>query len=328
MQTVLSEESSWRSSILSDEVFPCRICLDNTVTVMSNPLINPCTCSGSMGNVNLNCLRKWVRQKVKVTMKRGITIIKWQSLYCELCKTPYPYAIYFYDDIYELIRIHPVKAPYAVFEGTQNGHTVLYAVSFSEKPYIKIGNSIEADLFIDDKTISVRHSILTLNNDGLKIEDDNSRFGTLKKLNEPLILKENYTASIQITNILCQFTLKRKRGFLSCFRGKQNNIKYTNTENEINNISFTSCFPDNGRHSLLIVNKQKYRKMIKREEMDKEDKSNFDFDEGPLCLNSISLYAKFQKTLKSIKYKDGAKYLYNCEMRIPTGDTADYIIGE
>jgi hypothetical protein len=64
-----------------------------------------------MGNINLNCLRKWIEQKVSIKLKAYVITIVWKSLHCELCKAAYPFAVCFDGNIYEVIKI-----PFVVFE--------------------------------------------------------------------------------------------------------------------------------------------------------------------------------------------------------------------
>ncbi|KAA8581316.1 hypothetical protein FQN60_002897 [Etheostoma spectabile] len=54
-----------------EEGEPCRICHSGESSPTS-PLMSPCLCSGSMPFVHLNCLKKWIRTKVRV-----------RALYCQ-----------------------------------------------------------------------------------------------------------------------------------------------------------------------------------------------------------------------------------------------------
>ena len=120
---------------------PCRICLGEEISDLSNPIITPCKCSGSMGCIHLNCLRKWIRLKITITSTSSVTSIAWKTLTCELCKTPYPYAVYFDGNIHELISIPRPRTPYAVFESAAKAgddSSSVYIVSFSEEQKLRI----------------------------------------------------------------------------------------------------------------------------------------------------------------------------------------------
>ena len=63
----------------------CRICLSEESS-SSDPLINPCKCSGSMKWIHLECLRKWLINKIEIVEDDVIRIYAWKDLNCELCK--------------------------------------------------------------------------------------------------------------------------------------------------------------------------------------------------------------------------------------------------
>lgn len=98
------------------DISPCRICLGDDLRDLENPLITPCKCSGSMKFIHLECLKSWIKQRVTITQKQNSINIYWKSLSCELCKSPYPFAIYFQGRIFELIKVTPPKKPYIVLE--------------------------------------------------------------------------------------------------------------------------------------------------------------------------------------------------------------------
>ena len=74
----------------SMETYPkiCRICLSEE-NESSDPLINPCKCSGSMKYIHLECLRKWLINKIEIVEDEVIRIYAWKDLNCELCKGPF-----------------------------------------------------------------------------------------------------------------------------------------------------------------------------------------------------------------------------------------------
>ena len=64
----------------------CRICLSDE-SVVEDPLVNPCDCSGSSGLTHISCLRKWfankiVRYKTFLSYSFNLNIMK-----CEICKS-------------------------------------------------------------------------------------------------------------------------------------------------------------------------------------------------------------------------------------------------
>ena len=71
------------SEAVTAEVPVCRFCLDDTITA-NNPFIHPCVCKGSVENVHLRCLLRWVYQ-------RGVG--RPLNDECNMCKTLYVYEI-------------------------------------------------------------------------------------------------------------------------------------------------------------------------------------------------------------------------------------------
>lgn len=80
-------------------------------------------------------------QKVEIKKYGCITMIMWKNLNCELCSTPYPFAVKFENRLFELIPIKPPNPPYAVFEIFSKNEEIsigLYIISFSAKDTLKI----------------------------------------------------------------------------------------------------------------------------------------------------------------------------------------------
>jgi len=80
-----------QDDILNDSGKLCRICLDeeDTSDVSGiNPLITPCTCSGSMRHIHVKCVREWLDSKKQHQQLDGVYSYYWEELSCELCKSP------------------------------------------------------------------------------------------------------------------------------------------------------------------------------------------------------------------------------------------------
>ncbi len=64
---------------------------------MTNPLINPCKCSGTMKYIHLQCLKQWYKilifrlhSKINIKENSHLTIYSFPSIECELCKSLIP----------------------------------------------------------------------------------------------------------------------------------------------------------------------------------------------------------------------------------------------
>ncbi len=69
----------------------CRICYCDEKE-MESPLIQPCSCSGTMRYIHLICLQKWLKSKVvsKTSSSENSIIYTLKQIECELCKTLLP----------------------------------------------------------------------------------------------------------------------------------------------------------------------------------------------------------------------------------------------
>ena len=68
------------------EISSCRICFQEQLQ-LSDPLIAPCKCTGSMKHVHLDCLRTWLTRAENV-LRNGtqVTSYTWKAFHCDLCK--------------------------------------------------------------------------------------------------------------------------------------------------------------------------------------------------------------------------------------------------
>ena len=69
----------------------CRICLGDDNIKSQNPIVSPCNCKGSSGDIHIKCLQEWLNQKRKV-----IKLSQFHENYifkkskCEVCNILYP----------------------------------------------------------------------------------------------------------------------------------------------------------------------------------------------------------------------------------------------
>jgi E3 ubiquitin-protein ligase DOA10 len=52
-------------------------------------LICPCSCSGTMKDIHVRCLREWLNGKKLVYYGERVKSFFWKALECELCKQPF-----------------------------------------------------------------------------------------------------------------------------------------------------------------------------------------------------------------------------------------------
>lgn len=80
--------SSLNNSMSKNEII-CRICFTEGGEV-DNPLITPCSCSGTMKYIHLQCLQQWLKTKLHTKVSGNSVSILWKTLECELCKKAFP----------------------------------------------------------------------------------------------------------------------------------------------------------------------------------------------------------------------------------------------
>ena len=215
-----------------------------------------------MRHIHLNCLRLWINQRVEIKFHLNSTTITWKSLNCELCKTPYPFAVYFNERIYELINYQLPALPYAIFECyakdciDSNG---LCIITFSSKKIIKIGRHADNELRISDVSVSRHHAVLQLDGSSLYIMDCNSKFGTLLMMKQPFMIGSRTELEVQSGKYLFGFNLEIGWSLFSCFTRPV--IEKVHTEET--KIFQEECLPGEGKHSVLVVNINEYNKFLK-----------------------------------------------------------------
>lgn len=89
----------------------------------------------------------------------------------------------------------------------------------STKSTIKIGRGVDTDLRINDISVSRVHAMIKLENGAFYLEDNNSKFGTLILIKEPIILNKNHNnLEIQTGRTLLKFNIKKRQsGGFGCF---------------------------------------------------------------------------------------------------------------
>lgn len=76
-----------QNSSMQSDVICCKICLSEEEP--TNPMISPCSCTGSMKYIHLECLREWLEGKKHMKETPYVNSYIWKGLECEICKSPY-----------------------------------------------------------------------------------------------------------------------------------------------------------------------------------------------------------------------------------------------
>eukprot|EP00826_Nyctotherus_ovalis_P036556 TRINITY_DN3252_c0_g4_i2.p1 TRINITY_DN3252_c0_g4~~TRINITY_DN3252_c0_g4_i2.p1 ORF type:complete len:283 (-),score=44.72 TRINITY_DN3252_c0_g4_i2:121-969(-) len=219
--------------------------------------------------VHLHCLKSWIQQKVSVKRSSDMTIIKLRSLSCELCKTPYPFAINFNGQIFELIDCVQPIPPYVVFEHrAEEMDIVLFILSFAKSKKLTIGRDNNYCFALKDTSVSRKHAVFSLENDGVYLKDAGSKFGTLVLMQRPYALKPNQAFYVQCGNSLLELSVEAPCAPLPSPK--------VNSKKSLAGIASClpeECLPGYGKHQLLVVRKLMYDQLPKEEESLKRAKT-------------------------------------------------------
>ena len=153
-----------------------------------------------MKHIHLGCLREWFEGKKLIKETDYYVSLAWENLACELCKSPYPDVLWVVDksktedgekkapiiwtiDVINVPRPHE-NVPYVILNCLnvntlkRENSKIIYIVYFIVDE-ITMGRGHEANVRIADISISRRHAKFLYHENGLWLEDDDSKFGTV-----------------------------------------------------------------------------------------------------------------------------------------------------
>ena len=267
----------------------CRICYSEEEDSILNPLIQPCSCSGSLKYIHYYCLLHWLSSRISIKQftflnENYFSIFPINEIKCELCQNILPEYIKHNKRIYSLINFEKYNSDndfnYIIFDAfpiDKITNCYRYIIKFDNNVNTMIiGRGKEANIILNDISISRRHCQISINSNGDVILNDlNSKFGTLVLIqNKCLEILLGKILRVQIGRSFLNFEIKEKFSLFNC----------CNT-NEINTKS---------SYELLNKDKINFDKKINM----KEEKDNGDDDNDEIDID----YNKF-KDKNSIYYK-------------------------
>ena len=113
----------------------------------------------------------------------------WKTFECEICKHAYPYLFKVGMQTYKLVDItKPASGHFMVMESLpleKNTSRTIHVLNFSnEKKTFNMGRGHESEVRVNDISVSRCHAIIKYQPEGIYIEDNRSKFGTLVMLKE------------------------------------------------------------------------------------------------------------------------------------------------
>ncbi|EER04075.1 membrane associated RING finger, putative [Perkinsus marinus ATCC 50983] len=177
----------------------CKICLMEGAED-DDPMIAPCSCSGSIRYVHLSCLRRWINGRLELPDETDIPSschFFYKQLSCELCKQLYPTYIKLpgCETVTSLVEVPQLRAPLVVLESLASNEenadsssmsstspltpSGLHIISLADSSPVVLGRGHESQVRITDVSISRKHASLRYENGHVWIQDLMSKFGTL-----------------------------------------------------------------------------------------------------------------------------------------------------
>lgn len=140
-----------------------------------------------------------------------MTIHTIKQLYCEICKKVYPEKIKFNGRSIELLDLDKPSDDFFMLElqheeAASNGR-ILFVVDFKDRLKLKLGRATDADLKMNDITVSRAHAIFLKEGNNLLVKDLGSKFGTLVKLRHELRIIPFKKLRLQIGKVMIEFSM-------------------------------------------------------------------------------------------------------------------------
>lgn len=172
-----------------------------------NPLFAPWICSGTMKYVHLECMQQWIQNKRHSKETEKVKSYNWKFLECELWKHKIHEEFEYKGRKYYLLNYErPKEGNYLVLESfTNTPHKTIHVIQISEQMaksksqvLIKVGRGTEVDVRITDISVSRYHSKIYFNKGEFYWIDNNSKFGTVALLRQPISLPQKSEHFFQI----------------------------------------------------------------------------------------------------------------------------------
>ena len=199
MITSLGNSTSLINNEIKSKII-CRLCYLDESTI-TDPLISPCNCSGTMKYIHLSCLKKSIKSKYNKKSTDSLEMFLFQNYACEICLTPYPKCLVYKTNVYYLIDIDLNKFQNYVLcdlsKYTENNSTKSKQIThfgyimfkIEDNKELTLGRKKNNDIKLKDISVSRNHCVIIKKDDNLLIKDLGSKFGTMKYIKDSLDLK-------------------------------------------------------------------------------------------------------------------------------------------
>jgi hypothetical protein len=190
------------SSPQSDSNVSCRVCFSSS-NGFCNPLLSLCSCAGTMKFIHLDCIRQWLKGKITTRQIGSTSSYYWKQLSCELCKELLPNSTLINGNLVDLVEVTKPISPFIVLEVKAKESTEvrsIHVVSLLNSDGVFIvmkrqGRGFESQVRIPDISVSRLNSTLRLVKNDFYLSDNDSKFGTLVLLTNPVQLRQKMEIS-------------------------------------------------------------------------------------------------------------------------------------
>ncbi|CAD8077596.1 unnamed protein product [Paramecium primaurelia] len=196
----------------------CKFCLMEDLEQVEDPanpyLTNLCGCQGHMSYVHYQCLKLWINFNNRITRKQTQNTVQYnwnQALECEICKVPLPARVYIENQKQplQLIQVDKMDGSYIILEQITRqdnlSKSLIFIHAFGTN-LISIGRGHISEVRCQDISVSRNHAHISFNNDNWWIQDQKSKFGTLRIIPDKLLIDDE-VKEIQIGRILLKIKL-------------------------------------------------------------------------------------------------------------------------
>lgn len=136
----------------------------------------------------------------------------WKKFMCEVCTTKYPLAIKANGRNYSTVEYEKPEGNFLVLESLEqekNESRIIHIIKPSDlKDTFKLGRGHEADLRINDISVSRCHSFIKFKRNKFMLEDNMSKFGTLVLVKDRVPIVPNYNKAMQVGRTVVNFSIK------------------------------------------------------------------------------------------------------------------------
>ena len=200
----------------------CRLCYQSESSI-TDPLISPCNCSGSMKYIHLSCLKNSIKLKYHKKSEEYYDMFLFQNYNCEICLSMYPKYIIYKTQVYYLIDIDFDKFEnYVLCDLTQYAdnnqkisHFGYLMFKIEDNMELSLGRKKNNHIKLKDISVSRNHCIIIKKDNNLLIKDLRSKFGTMRYINNFLEIDlQKYGTKLLSGKHLLEFMLVKSWSLL------------------------------------------------------------------------------------------------------------------